>query len=75
MGMFNTIYIECPKCKKRIGAQTKSGTCLLDGWNLENAPNQEIRGILGETYHCQCGHVIQVNEDTEPEIKIKTTIT
>lgn len=49
---------------------------MLDEWNLENAPNREVEGILGDITKCNyCGHLVKVEEDAEPEIKIKLKIT
>lgn len=72
MGMFNSIYVKCPECGERVEFQTKSGSCLLCTWNLEDAPNREVEGILGDVLKCKCGHSVRV--DDEPEVKIRVRV-
>ncbi len=72
--MFNSIYVKCPKCEERVEFQTKSGSTMLDSWNLEDAPNREVEGIIGDMNMCKCGHRVLVEHDIEPEIKIKLKI-
>lgn len=61
--MFNSIYVVCQECGRRVEFQTKSGSCLLCEWDLEDAPNKEIKGIIGDDKECDCGHVIRVDEE------------
>lgn len=74
MGMFNTVYVKCPACGERVGFQTKSGSCLLNNYNVENAPNMEVEGIIGDKSRCECGHLVSVEEVGEPEVKIPLII-
>ena len=73
MGMFNSIYVKCPECRERVEFQTKSGSCLLNNWDLEDAPNIEVEGILGDSWRCKCGKLVTVESD-EPEVKIRTKV-
>lgn len=72
--MFNSIYVPCRKCGNRVEFQTKSGTCILDSWDIENAPNIEVEGIIGDSWRCNCGHLISVEKDESAEIKIKLKV-
>ena len=74
MGMFNRIWVTCPKCKDQVEFQTKSGTCVLDSWSLEDAPNIEVRGIIDDTNRCDCGKLVTVELNEPPEVKIKTRV-
>ena len=38
MGMFDSIYFNCPKCGNRIEAQSKSGECLLNNYDYTCVP-------------------------------------
>ena len=55
MGMFDSLYIKCPKCGKELEFQSKSGPCLLMGYNAEDndLPSQIAIGMQGDTVNCQ----------------------
>lgn len=38
MGMFDSVYVPCPKCGELNEFQSKGGDCLLNEYTLENAP-------------------------------------
>jgi len=38
MGMFDSVYVPCPKCGELNEFQSKGGDCLLIEYTLENAP-------------------------------------
>ena len=61
MGMFNTILVPCPNCGEEIEFQTKSGTRMLERYNISRVPEEEVRGILGRTTECiECGYTIEI---------------
>lgn len=47
MGMFDSIYVDCPSCgeKETIELQSKSGPCTLERYTLENAPSEVLSGV------------------------------
>jgi predicted RNA-binding Zn-ribbon protein involved in translation (DUF1610 family) len=60
MGMFDTVLIECPQCKRVIKEQTKSGDCNLRTYQLEDAPAKVLMGI-SDRYSCpNCGRNFRV---------------
>ena len=38
MGLYDTILIPCPKCSHIHHAQSKSGDCSMNVFEIENAP-------------------------------------
>lgn len=44
MGMFDSVFVECPACGKRLEFQSKSGRCHLDEFTLWNAPTEVVAG-------------------------------
>lgn len=38
MGMFDTVWVTCPHCSERTDLQSKSGNCMLDSFELNDAP-------------------------------------
>jgi hypothetical protein len=71
MGMFDTINITCPMCKETIEEQTKSGECMLDTYELENAPLAVLSGVLGSVfcYHCKANLVVEL--ETQPIVRVR----
>lgn len=47
MGMFDTINVPCPKCKTKSGFQTKSGDCRLALYELDEAPADAMKDVMG----------------------------
>jgi uncharacterized Zn-finger protein len=69
MGMFDSVYVPCPKCGALNEFQSKGGDCLLNEYTLENAP---ANVLLDMNRHspatCQnCG--------TKYEVKLTFSIT
>lgn len=56
MGMFDTVFVPCVKCKNELSFQTKSGPCELRGYPLENAPEDVLRDVNRHApIKCACG--------------------
>lgn len=43
--MYDSVWVECPKCKTENEFQSKSGDCSLDHYTLENCPNDVLANI------------------------------
>lgn len=57
MGMFDSVWIPCPKCGTDVEFQSKGGECLLISFTLDTAPPRVIADILGDTGWCtECKH-------------------
>ena len=67
MGIFNTIMVNCPNCGSKIEFQSKSGSCILATYHISNCPEEEIEGIIGESWCCDnCGTEITIgNKEKE----------
>lgn len=39
MGCYDIIWFRCPKCGEKIEAQSKSGDCNFDEYNIEDVPS------------------------------------
>ena len=71
MGMFDTVKVKCPKCGTTEEFQTKGGNCLLQYYNLKNAPHDVLSDINRHSpYTCvKCKTKFKV--DIEKRISIK----
>lgn len=45
MGMFDSVWVPCPKCGEVNEFQSKSGECTLASYDLHNAPSDVMTNI------------------------------
>ena len=59
MGMFDRVWVKCPKCGADNEFQTKSGECCLDNYTLEDCP---VDALVDVNRHspclCECGCIL-----------------
>jgi len=55
MGLFDTVWLQCPKCNTKNPFQSKGGECLLSSYDKTNVPFNVLMNIdrHGPT---QCSH-------------------
>ena len=46
MGCFNTVTMVCPNCKNLIEIQSKRGSCMLETFDVVDAPMAELAEII-----------------------------
>lgn len=63
MGMFDSVWFECPQCLERlVEVQSKAGECVLRDIPSEEVPLGIADDILGETASChKCGRSWKVS--------------
>ena len=62
MGMYDTVWVKCPKCAKENGFQSKGGECFLGDYTLENCPDDVMSDINRHSpYKCDCGASFSVD--------------
>lgn len=62
MGMFDTVYVNCPECGKEHEFQSKSGECLLRNYSLQDAPDDVMANVNRHSpCYCECGAVFEVD--------------
>ncbi len=70
MGMFDRVYIPCPKCGCEYQFQSKAGPCQLLDYRLHNANISVIENILADdtTYICvRCNASFKLIRVSSPE--------
>ena len=45
MGMFDSVYVPCPKCNTEAEFQSKGGDCCLENYTLKDVPNNVLSDI------------------------------
>lgn len=69
MGLFDSMYFSCLKCKRHLEVQTKAGPdpCLRI-YTVDNAPEAVIKDIENETVYCaKCN--VEYKIEFKPVIK------
>lgn len=58
MGVFDTVKVPCPKCGETYYAQSKSGPCELDTFDLDKAPLDVLYDVNRHApftcFNCNC---------------------
>ena len=66
MGMFDSVYVECPQCETENEFQTKSGDCLLNKYSLNDCPD-DVFADVNRHSPCtceECGTAYSVDMET-----------
>lgn len=70
MGMYDRVWLVCPKCGSQIEWQSKAGECHLADYSLFDAPPAILGDIAGEHGVCKCGFafiiVVQMMASIQP---------
>lgn len=45
MGCYDNVLVHCPKCGKESWEQSKGGDCILNGYTLENCPDDVLSDV------------------------------
>ncbi len=53
MGMFDSVYVDCPNCGGSVEMQTKAGECYLERYTLDDAPAALLIDILNDPAWCR----------------------
>jgi hypothetical protein len=52
MGMFDSVVVRCPKCRRGMEFQSKAGECILAQYAPEDAPLEITNALSDETQEC-----------------------
>lgn len=45
MGVYDTVWVECPSCSHKNDFQSKSGECILEHYSLEDCPDNVLHNV------------------------------
>lgn len=78
MGCFAQIRFCCPSCGKEIYAQSKSGDCCMQTYEIGEVPlSAAYDAHLHAPFNCVCGKSWQFEEipyQQEPMLKLKVEV-
>jgi hypothetical protein len=52
MGMYDTVWVNCPKCGEPYDMQTKIGECRLHEYSIHTAPLELLLHLSKESIVC-----------------------
>ena len=62
MGLFDSVYVDCPHCDKKIEHQSKADIDpCMNSFTISDAPAHILRDVLNDPHYCRgCGkwHVL-----------------
>ena len=62
MGLYDSVWVECPNCGKENEFQSKSGECNLFDYTLENCPDNVLEDVNRHSpYYCECCALYEVD--------------
>lgn len=60
MGMFDSLYVQCPACHESIEFQSKAGRCHCDDYTVLDCPPAIAGDLIGEAKKCKCGSEVKL---------------
>ena len=60
MGMFDSVFVACPKCHKVMEFQSKAGECDLKRYRSDSVPPEIAIDLAGEQQECECGSFVKL---------------
>ncbi len=76
MGMFDSFYVDCPKCGYELEFQSKSGDCALLNFKKANLPPEIAVGMNGDIVRCQyCNKRIKLKCQIPRRVKVRLIVT
>lgn len=71
MGVYDSVMVPCPRCKRKHEFQSKSGRCCLDMYELEDAPDDVMENVNRHApCECECGCLYMVDDATRTPIEV-----
>lgn len=72
MGLYDSVWVKCPKCNEKNEFQSKSGFCFLGNYGLENCPDDVLIDINRHSpIKCDCGCLYEVDIENKTPTIIK----
>ena len=53
MGLFDSFYTKCPKCKRQLEFQSKSGECMCSSYTEKDLSSMVAIGMDGDVVMCE----------------------
>ena len=75
MGMFDSVFVECPDCGAQVEFQSKAGVCELKRYHYKSVPGAIAEDIHGDVETCQCGAQVEIRLTAPvPRVAMRTHV-
>lgn len=62
MGMYDSVFGDCPECRASVEFQSKAGNCTLHEYELSSIPTDIAADLDGDIETCKhCGCVCSIH--------------
>ena len=62
MGMFDRIWVQCPRCNADVEFQSKADSCTLQDFTLATVPTAVAADLIGEESMChKCNWCVTIH--------------
>ena len=73
MGLYDSVWVKCPKCGTENEFQSKSGCGGLNNYSLETCPDDVLEDVNRHSpCNCKCGTSYKVNIEERQAVKTFT---
>ncbi len=72
MGMYDSVFVQCPGCRRMIEFQSKTGDCLLKKYHSNSVPLNIAVALDGAYKECSdCGTIVKIESQQKiPRVKM-----
>lgn len=74
MGMFDSVYFDCPYCNHKTEAQSKSGPCTLETYSSAAVPLTVALDLLSGRGYLECSNCDRRYKAIAPDFHIPDTL-
>ncbi len=68
MGLYDSLFIDCPECGKELEFQSKEGDCNMLRCTSYNILSRCVPWFVGRDLHCTCGAWVELVPYVPPKI-------
>lgn len=73
MGMFDSVYVTCPRCGSSVEFQSKAGECYLRTYSNQEVPTEIAADLNDTSERCKCGALVTVRASLPSAVYMEVT--
>lgn len=77
MGMFDSVFVDCPKCGTVTEFQSKEGDCVFHSYSLsDDIPKEIIDDLVDYSEYCEnenCRALLTIRRVIAPSLRVEAT--
>lgn len=60
MGLYDSVWIPCPRCGHEVEFQSKAGRCEMAEYTLATVPPSIAGDVSDDVSQCECGASVKI---------------